>query len=148
MEMAKQSSEAQADGSALSSEEKAQIESGKGVGEIKEVKLSDPLDEQMVKTGISVYEMKCASCHKLDDQRTVGPGWKGVTNKRRPEWIMNMVTNVEVMLDEDPTAQKLLEECLTRMPNQGLAVGDARNVLEFMRKNDVEKAGSKDGALK
>jgi hypothetical protein len=84
----------------------------------------------------------------LNDQRVVGPGWENITNIRRPEWIMNMITNVDVMLAEDPTAQKLLEECLVRMPNQGLSVGDARDVLEFMRKNDMEKVNKKDQAVK
>lgn len=120
----------------------------KGVGEVRNVELTDPLEESMVKSGKAIYEMKCASCHKLTDQRVVGPGWAGVTNKRRPEWIMNMITNVDVMLAEDPQAQKLLEECLTRMPNQGVSVGDARDLLEFMRKNDMEQVGSKDKAVK
>jgi len=119
----------------------------KGIGEVKNVELTDPLEESMIVTGESIYEMKCAACHKLTDQRVVGPGWAGVTNNRRPEWIMNMITNVDVMLAEDPEAQKLLEECLTRMPNQGVSIGDARAILEFMRKNDLEKTGKKDGAV-
>ena len=122
------------------------IAEGKGVGEITEVNLEDEIDPDMVKMGKSIYDMKCSSCHKLTDQRVVGPGFQGVTNRRRPEWIMNMITNVEVMLDQDPTAQALLEECLTRMPNQNVSIGDARNILEFFRSNDMEKAGEKDGA--
>jgi mono/diheme cytochrome c family protein len=123
------------------------IREGKGIGEIKSVELTDPLDESMVKKGKAIVDMKCAACHKLTDQRVVGPGFQGVTNKRRPEWIMNMITNVEVMLDEDPVAQQLLEECLTRMPNQNVSVGDARDILEFLRSNDLASAGKKDGAL-
>lgn len=120
----------------------------KGIGAITEVKLTDPLEQSMVVAGKAIYEMKCSSCHKLDANRVVGPGFSGITNRRRPEWIMNMVTNTEVMLDKDPAAQKLLEECLMRMPNQNLSTGDARSVLEFMRKNDVETQGKKDEALK
>ncbi len=112
---------------------------GKGVGEVKEVALSNPLDQAMVAKGKGVYELKCAACHKLTDQRVVGPGWAGVTQRRKPEWIMNMTLNVDVMLAEDPEAQKLLEECLVRMPNQNLNYDDARGVLEFMRQNDGEK---------
>ena len=119
----------------------------RGIGEVKNVNLTDPMEESMIVSGKAIYEMKCSACHKLTDQLVVGPGWAGVTNRRRPEWIMNMITNVDVMLEEDPTAQKLLEECLTRMPNQGVTVGDARSILEFMRKNDVEKVGSKDEAI-
>ncbi len=109
---------------------------GKGIGEITEVKLNSPLDQTMVTRGKSIYEMKCAACHKLTDQRVVGPGWKGLTTKRKPEWIMNMTTNVEAMLESDPTARELLKECLVRMPNQNLSIGDARDVLEFIYAND------------
>lgn len=111
----------------------------KGIGAIKNVTLNTPLEQDRVKRGIAIYEMKCQPCHKLDDQRLVGPGWKGVTQRRKAEWIMNMVLNVEVMLDKDPEAQKLLELCLTRMPNQNVSIGDARDVLEYMRSNDGEK---------
>lgn len=112
---------------------------GKGIGPVKEVTLKTPLEQDRISRGLAIYEMKCQPCHRLDDQRVVGPGWKGITQRRRPEWIMNMITNVDVMLDQDPEAQKLLELCLTRMPNQNVSVGDARDLLEFMRHNDAEK---------
>ena len=112
---------------------------GKGIGQIKEVTLNTPLEQERIGRGKAIYEMKCSACHKLTDQRVVGPGWKDVTKRRKAEWIMNMVTNVDVMLDQDPEAQKLLELCLTRMPNQNVSVGDARDVVEFMRQNDGEK---------
>jgi hypothetical protein len=123
------------------------IKEGKGVGEITKVELTHPLDENMIKKGQSIVDMKCAACHKLTDMRVVGPGFEGVTNRRRPEWIMNMITNVDVMLDEDPAARQLLEECLTRMPNQNVSVGDARDILEFLRNNDLDRVGKKDEAL-
>jgi cytochrome c len=112
---------------------------GKGIGQIKEVTLNTPLEQERIGRGKAIYEMKCAACHRTDGTRVVGPGWEGVTKRRKPEWIMNMVTNVEVMLDQDPEAQKLLELCLTRMPNQNVSVGDARDILEFMRQIDGEK---------
>lgn len=111
----------------------------KGIGEIKNVELTTPLNEEMVTRGQAIYDMKCSSCHKLDANRVVGPGWAGVTERRTPEWIMNFITNVDIMLDQDPEAQKMLEECLTRMPNQNISVGDSRDILEFMRKNDGVK---------
>lgn len=109
---------------------------GKGIGEIKNVDLNNPLNTDMIAKGKAVYELKCAACHKLSDKRVVGPGWKGVTDKRKPEWIMNMVLNVDIMLDKDPVANALFKECLTRMPNQNLTEADARDVLEFMYAND------------
>jgi mono/diheme cytochrome c family protein len=117
----------------------ANVNDGKGIGEVKNVTLNSPLEQDRVKRGQSIYEMKCSACHKLTDQRVVGPGWAGITKNRKPEWIMNMITNVDVMLDQDPEAQKLLELCLVRMPNQNVSIGDARDILEFMRQNDGEQ---------
>jgi cytochrome c551/c552 len=93
----------------------------------------------MADSGNKVYDVKCGSCHKLTEERLVGPGWKGVTTRRAPEWIMNFATNVDEMLAKDPEAQAQLEICLVRMPNQNLTDDDARHVLEFMRKNDGVK---------
>ena len=101
-----------------------------------EVEVTTPLNATWVDAGKQTYELKCQSCHKLTDERLVGPGWKDVTKRREPHWVMNMITNVEMMLEKDPEAQKLLEQCLVRMPNQNISKDDARHILEFMRSND------------
>jgi cytochrome c551/c552 len=111
----------------------------KGIGPHQNVELTHPLDEKMIAGGKTTYDVKCASCHKLTNERLVGPGWKGVTDRRTPEWIMNFVTNTEEMVEKDTAAQNMLEVCLVKMPNQGLSDADARNVLEFMRNNDGKK---------
>lgn len=109
--------------------------------EIKEsdITLSTPLDQAMVTAGKATYELKCQSCHRLTEVKLVGPGWKDVTKRRKPVWIMNMITNVDMMLETDPEAQKQLELCLVRMPNQNITTDEARKVIEFMRSNDGEK---------
>ena len=104
-----------------------------------DVELTHPLNAAWVTEGKNIYDVKCQACHKLTDEKLVGPGWKGVTQRRKPEWIINMITNVDMMLEKDPEAQKLLEECLVRMPNQNLTKEEARKVLEFQRSNDGEK---------
>ena len=109
--------------------------------EVKEadIQITHPLNNDWVAAGKNIYELKCQPCHKLNEEKLVGPGWKDVTKRRTPVWIMNMVTNTEYMLDKDPEAQKLLELCMVRMPNQNLTLDDARHVLEFQRSNDGDK---------
>jgi hypothetical protein len=109
--------------------------------EVKEadIQITHPLNQDWVAAGKSIYELKCQPCHKLSEEKLVGPGWKDVTKRRTPVWIMNMVTNTEYMLDKDPEAQKLLELCMVRMPNQNLTLDEARHVLEFQRSNDGDK---------
>lgn len=104
-----------------------------------DISLSNPLNQEWIKSGQSIYDLKCMACHKLTDEKLVGPGWKGLTKLRQPHWIINMITNVDMMLASDPEAQKLLEQCLVRMPNQNVSREEARTILEFMRKNDGEQ---------
>lgn len=111
----------------------------RGEGKFHDVEVGPGLDKAMADKGQKVSEMKCESCHKLTDERLVGPGWKGVTERHTPEWIMNFMTNTDEMLDKDPKAQAMLEICMVRMPNQNLTDDDARAILEYMRENDGVK---------
>lgn len=97
------------------------------------------LDEAMAEKGKGIASTKCFSCHKTTDEKLVGPGWKGVTKKQAPHWIMNFITNPDPMIDKDPEVQAQLELCLVRMPNQNLTEDEARALVEFMRKNDGAK---------
>jgi mono/diheme cytochrome c family protein len=108
----------------------------KGIGKFTNVQLTHPLDEKMIAAGEGIYKVKCSACHKLTDEKLVGPGWKGVTDRRTPEWIMNFITNTDEMIEKDTAAQNLLSVCLVKMPNQNLSEADARSIVEFQRKND------------
>lgn len=111
----------------------------KGIGKFKNVEIANNLDATMAKQGNDLYDLKCSACHRLTKEKLVGPGWEGVTARRKPEWIMNFATNTDEMINKDPAAQAMLEECMVRMPNQSLSDDDARHVYEFMRKNDGVK---------
>ena len=108
-----------------------------GVGPVKTVELSDELDEALVSEGLSIFESKCSACHQIDE-RYVGPAMKGLTERRNPVWIMNMVINPVEMTQKDPIAKKLLAEYLTQMVNQNITESDARALLEYFRKIDQE----------
>ncbi|MFA7273950.1 MAG: c-type cytochrome [Crocinitomicaceae bacterium] len=121
-------------------EETEEYDANRGIGKFDEtnVKLG-ALDAAMATKGESIAGTKCTSCHKLTDEKLVGPGWAGVTERRTPHWIMNFITNPDPMIDKDPEVQAQLELCLVRMPNQSLTDDDARSIVEFMRKNDGTK---------
>ncbi len=123
-------------GSMVEESEKPSASSVDGIGKFKGVELPAEIDASKVTKGQTIVDVKCAACHKLTDEKLVGPGWKGVTKRRTPSWILNFVTNVDEMLDKDPEAQAQLEICMVRMPNQNLSDEDAYSILEFMRDND------------
>lgn len=109
---------------------------GLGKWTAENVSLGATVDPALAEAGAKIQAVKCSSCHKLTEERLVGPGWKGVTQRRKAEWIMNFITNPDPMIDKDPAVQAQLELCLVRMPNQNLGDTEARQVLEYMRKND------------
>jgi mono/diheme cytochrome c family protein len=111
----------------------------RGEGKFTKVDVPAALEVVKAEAGSKVYNVKCQSCHKLTDEKLVGPGWKGVTSRHSPEWIMNFITNTDEMINKDPKAQAQLEICLVRMPNQNLTDEDARDLYEFQRQNDGVK---------
>lgn len=121
-------------------EEPADYDPKRGEGKYDESNVTlGPLNATMATNGEAIAGTKCISCHKLTDERLVGPGWKGVTERRTAHWLMNFITNPDPMIDKDPEVQAQLELCLVRMPNQNLSDDEAREILEFMRKNDGVK---------
>ena len=103
----------------------------KGVGPIKTLTLGD-IDDVMVAEGEKIYKSKCTACHKIS-KRFVGPGLKNITERRTPEWIMNMMLNPEVMVVENEAAKQLLIEYSAPMANQSLTEEEARAILEYLR---------------
>jgi len=112
---------------------------GEGKWTAENVNIQETPNPEWVASGENISNVKCTSCHKMTAEKLVGPGWKDVTKRRSPEWIMNFITNPDPMIDKDPEAQAMLELCLVRMPNQSLSDAEARNILEFMLKNDGAK---------
>lgn len=108
--------------------------SDKGIGPISSVSIG-ALDENLAVTGKSVFEGKCTACHKIET-KVVGPALAGITKRRKPEWIMNMILNPTEMTQKDPVAKELLATYIAPMANQNLTQDEARAVLEFFRSND------------
>ncbi len=107
----------------------------KGVGRFTDVKLG-AVDAAKATLGKAIFEVKCTACHKLNNEKFVGPGLQDITKLRTPEWILNMITNPAEMIKTDPVAKKLFEEVLVPMTFQNVSDDDARNILEYLRQND------------
>ena len=113
---------------AVSSDPKA----NKGIGPISSVTLGE-IDPALASEGEVIFKAKCTACHKIS-KKFIGPALQGVTERRSPEWIMNMALNPEEMVQKDPIAQQLLIEFNgAPMANQNLTEEEARALLEYLR---------------
>ncbi len=88
-----------------------------------------PINKDLVAEGKKIFDEKCHVCHGLTDQKVIGPGWKGVTEHRKPEWIMNMILHTDWMLQNDTAAQNLVELTKAQMTDEGLTKDQARAML-------------------
>ena len=112
--------------------------SNKGIGPVKSVNLTDDIDQALAATGKTTFENLCSACHKID-KKFIGPALAGVTERRSPEWIMNMILNPEEMIQKDPIAKQLMiESNMAVMANQNLTEEEARAILEYFRSLDAE----------
>ncbi|MEZ4703299.1 MAG: cytochrome c [Rhodothermales bacterium] len=107
----------------------AQLENG--IGPIAGFDLPS-LNSALASEGEKSFNLKCASCHQWDS-RLVGPPLNGVTERRAPAFIMNIMLNPDELGKKHPEMIKLREEYGVPMPNQFLSRDEARAILEYMR---------------
>jgi mono/diheme cytochrome c family protein len=112
----------------------SQGDSKKGIGPIQEVALG-PIDEEVAARGRVVFDTKCSACHKWEE-RYVGPALTGVTTRREPEWILNMMLNPDEMIKHDDQAKALFAEYLTPMTFQNVSQEEAEAILMYFRAMD------------
>lgn len=104
----------------------------KGVGPVRSVELAVVPEPALAAEGERLYRSRCVACHLIDD-RSVGPPLGDVTERRAPEYVMNMILNPEEMVRRHPEARALKDRFVTPMPDQGLTRQEARAVLEYLR---------------
>jgi mono/diheme cytochrome c family protein len=106
-----------------------------GIGPIRDLALG-PVDENLAETGQQAFVIKCSACHKLEE-RYVAPMLGDVLERRRPEFVMNMILNAAEMVARHPEVQSLLAEYFTPMPVQVTDEDEARAILEYLRSAQV-----------
>jgi mono/diheme cytochrome c family protein len=105
----------------------------KGVGPIKSLELPATIDNAMVERGAALFKTNCTACHKTD-KRFIGPNPTGIMERRSPEWIMNMILDPQLMVEQDRCAKDLLVEFNgAAMANQNMTEDQARDILEYFR---------------
>lgn len=114
---------------------KAQLEHG--IGPIKPFPL-EPLNDALVASGKEIFDVKCIACHKIDE-RLVGPPLQGITEKRSPAFIMNMILNPDEMVKKHPEVKAMLATYYVPMTFQNVTEEEARSILEYLRTIKVEK---------
>ena len=51
-----------------------------------------------VASGEKLFKQNCTACHMISDQRLVGPGLAGVTEKYEKEWLIKWIRNSQALI--------------------------------------------------
>lgn len=89
--------------------------------------------------GELLYKKHCRSCHKLTDQLSAGPGFKGVTERYPEAWMDNWIKNPkELIASGDKIAINLKAQFKSLMPTiKAMQDDEARkSVIAFLKRND------------
>jgi hypothetical protein len=107
------------------------VELQQGIGPVRDLELA-ALDDSLVEEGRIVFGRKCTPCHRLS-ARMVAPPLGDVLERRRPEFVMNMILNADEMVERHPVIRQLLSEYFTPMPVLVDDHSEARAILEYLR---------------
>lgn len=107
-----------------------------GVGPITSAVTVGAIDPKLAEQGEKIFAANCTACHKLTE-RYVGPSLGGVTVRRTPTYVMNMILAPDQMYTRHPVAKELLGEFMTQMPNLSLTPDQARALVEYLRQHDA-----------
>lgn len=90
--------------------------------------------------GKALFDSKCVACHTIGKGKLIGPDLKGITQRRKADWIKKMIKDPENMLKTDDTAKKLLQEYnQVPMINMGLKDDEVKAVMEYLKSEDKKK---------
>ncbi len=107
-----------------------------GIGPVTEMQLGE-IDTALVSSGKTIFDVKCVACHKTDE-RLVGPPLADVTQRRSPQFIMNMILNPDEMVKRHPEVRAMLATYYVPMTFQNVSEPDARAILEYLRSLAVQ----------
>lgn len=120
-----------------------EVQLEQGIGPVRDLDLGE-LDPDLVEAGEAAFVTKCSACHRLED-RYVGPRLGTVLDRRRPEFVMNMILNANEMVQKHPVVRQMLAEFYTPMPVQVTDPDEARAILEYLRSARIDSTTTPGG---
>jgi len=95
---------------------------------------TDGPDGKSIKKGRQMFMNKCASCHRLSTEESIGPGLENITKRQTKEEIVLWALNHKERIDlGDPYAKELYVKYKYYVPTKsGLNETTAGNVFDFL----------------
>ena len=83
--------------------------------------------------GNGLFDQKCAPCHTIGGGNKIGPDLKGVTERRKRDWLLRWIENPEqVIASGDEIAREMVKDYAIRMPSVGLSKEEIMDLLSYL----------------
>ena len=91
--------------------------------------------------GAKIFKQNCTACHVIGETKLIGPGLKGVTEKRNKEWLKKWINNSsELIASGDPDAIAIFEEYnKVAMTNFNFSDEDFEALYAYLQNPPVEQ---------
>ena len=91
--------------------------------------------------GAKIFKQNCTACHVIGETKLIGPGLKGVTEKRNKEWLKKWINNSsELIASGDPDAVAIFEEYnKVAMTNFNFSDEDFEALYAYLQNPPVEE---------
>lgn len=97
--------------------------------------------DPLVLKGEKIFKNNCKACHSIGTDKVVGPGLKGISDRRSFEWIVKWTQNsADLIASGDPDAVAIFEEFnKVPMPAQPVSEEDIKAILAYIANPPVDK---------
>lgn len=104
-------------------------------------------DEGIVSNGKTLFNNNCKQCHSVGEEDVIGPGLKGVTEKREIDWLKSWIKNSSKMVsDGDEIAVQVYEEYdEQQMPAFNFDDKQLTSILAYIKAKSTGKIGGEGG---
>lgn len=101
------------------------------------------MSDEVIAHGRQIFVGRCQACHAVSDKVVIGPGMKGVLERRELPWLIQWIRNSQALIRSgDPIAVKLYEEYnQAQMPSfLDLSDDDIKAVLAYVKAEETKAA--------
>jgi len=94
-------------------------------------------------TGEKIFKTNCAACHNLSDQKLVGPGLKGISEKHSEEWLISWIKNSQELIASGDSAANAIFNEFNKMPMQSFPQFSNEEIVDlinYMKTNESVEA--------
>ncbi|CAN5248354.1 hypothetical protein BH09BAC5_BH09BAC5_05850 [soil metagenome] len=92
--------------------------------------------------GATVFKNNCSACHSIGKGKLVGPDLKGVTDKRKQDWLMKWVKSSQTLVNSGDADAKAIFEQFNKMPmpDQNITDAEITSILAFIKQSSSSDA--------